>query len=75
MQTPVGFWLGFGTRRYFEAPSDLQVKIIIRNELINIELVRLPLGQRPKVGCGAANQQIGKVLNIVPEIDARQLCF
>ena len=55
MQTPVGFWLGFGTRPYFEAPSDLQVEIIIRNEVINIELVRLPLGQWPKVGCGAAN--------------------
>ena len=55
MQTPVGFWLGFGTQPYFEAPSDLQVKIIIRNEVINSELVRLPLGQWPKVGCGAAN--------------------
>ena len=40
VQTPLGTWLCLGIQPHYEAPTDLQVKIV-ENAVINIELVRL----------------------------------
>ena len=46
-------WAGFGIQPHYKAPSDLGIKKVT-NAVINSGLVRLPLGQWPKVGRGTA---------------------